>query len=269
MTMKLAVIGYPLGQSKSPVIYNRWIERYGVDATYGPLEIAPDTFESRIRSMIDEGYGGFNITIPYKEKIIPLCAELDETARAIGAVNTVKITDGKLFGTNTDAYGFIQNLKEETGRTNFKGKAVVLGAGGAARAVVYALKQENFDEVLILNRTRERADVIAGDMNANAGDWEKCNELLADATLLVNTTSLGMTGQPPLDIDVSALPADATVYDIVYKPLMTDLLKDAESKGNQVVTGIGMLLNQAHPAFRLWTGIEPEVETALRDELLK
>lgn len=267
MTYKMAVIGYPLGQSKSPVIYNHWIEKYGVDASYGPIEIHPDDFENRVKTLIHEGYRGFNITIPYKEKIMDLCDELDERARVIGAVNTVKIEDGKTFGTNTDAYGFIQNLKEESGTESFSGKAVVLGAGGAARAVVHALKEENFD-VMILNRTKERADIIAADMNASAGDWEKRNSELKSASLLVNTTSLGMVGQPDLDIDLSLLPRDAIVYDIVYKPLMTPLLNSAKNKENQIVTGIGMLLNQAKPAFELWTGVAAEIDTELKEKLL-
>ncbi|MEM6780487.1 MAG: shikimate dehydrogenase [Pseudomonadota bacterium] len=263
MSIKLAVIGYPIKQSKSPIIHGYWMEKHGIEGTHEAVQIDLDQFERGIQKLIDDDYRGFNVTVPHKERIIPLCTEIDDTAKAIGAVNTVTIEDGKLYGSNTDAYGFIQNLKQQCDQIDRSKKAIVLGAGGAARAVVYALQHDGFENIVLLNRTRERAEVIVNDIGGTVDNWDQRSAILEEAGLVVNTTSLGMIGQPELELDVSALPHEAIVYDIVYKPLMTDLLNNAKDNKNQIVTGIGMLLHQAVPAFEQWTGIQPEINDEL------
>jgi shikimate dehydrogenase len=213
--------------------------------------------------MIDAGYSGFNVTVPHKQIIMDMLDRIDDNAQKIGAVNTVVIKDGVCEGRNTDAFGFIENLKEAVPRFKFKGTALVLGAGGAARAVVHALQQEGLRDIRIINRTLDRARDLG-----DAYEWSALPDLLRDAALIVNTTSLGMAGQPPLEIDLSPAPKTALVNDIVYTPLDTDLLKQAKSHGLQTVTGIGMLLHQARPAFQAWFGVLPSVDDELRQKVL-
>lgn len=269
MSLKLGVIGYPIGQSKSPIIHTYWMKKYGLDGTYETIAIKPDELTQGVQKLIDGGYQGFNVTIPHKEAMLDICDEVDDVATAIGAVNTVSIRDGKLFGTNTDSFGFIENLKQHADY-DLKGTALVLGAGGAARAIIYGLLENGISQILLTNRTRSRAEKLkpmAPD-KISVEEWDKRKELLKDIDLLVNTTSLGMDGQPKLGIDLSNLLPSATVCDIVYKPLMTDLLGQAKNKENQIVTGIGMLLHQARPAFEQWTGILPDVDQNLEDMVL-
>lgn len=271
MVKKAGVIGHPVNHSKSPLIHNHWIAEHGLQGDYKAIDIAPNVLEAGVTTLIDEGYAGFNVTIPHKQAIINLCAEIDDVARAIGAVNTVTIQNRKLYGSNTDAFGFIQNLKSSDPDIKFgKEKIVVLGAGGAARAIVYGLMQEGAENILITNRTEEKSYDIQK-MNPDVihvGDWEKRSELLEGASLLVNTTSLGMRGKDELEIDLSLLPKDAIVTDIVYVPLMTDLLLQAKERGNPVVTGIGMLLHQARSAFQKWFDVLPEVTRTLEEKVL-
>lgn len=270
-TLKAGVIGYPIHHSKSPIIHGHWIEEYDLTGTYETIEIAPENLKEDIQKLVDQGFHGFNATIPHKENIMALCDEVDETAKAIGAVNTILIKDRKLFGSNTDVFGFIQNIKQEVPHFDFKNKrAVVLGAGGAARAIVYAFKQEDVSEIIITNRTREKAESLielAPDQ-VRVIDWESREDALKGADLLVNTTPLGMEGQLALELDLTQLPTHALVSDIVYTPLMTDLLSDAKAQGNDIVTGIGMLLHQARPAFEKWTGILPDVDDVLIKKVL-
>ncbi|PZO82287.1 MAG: shikimate dehydrogenase, partial [Micavibrio aeruginosavorus] len=238
---------------------------------YGRVEIAPEELRERIANMIADGYAGFNVTIPHKQAIFALCESVDEKATAIGAVNTVVVRNGKLYGSNTDAFGFIENFKSQAPGFDFaKGPIVVLGAGGAARAIVYGLIEEGAKKIIITNRTEEKAREIAmmAPSIISAAKWEDREEILKNAAALINTTALGMTGKDALEINLQNLPQYAVVSDIVYVPLMTQLLVDAKARGNTVVTGIGMLLHQARPAFEKWFGVMPEVDKTLEEKVL-
>lgn len=267
-TIKACVIGYPIKHSKSPIIHSHWLEKYKINGVYSQVEIHPDNLEQDIRGLIDAEYAGFNITIPHKEAILELCDTVDDTAKAIGAVNTVSMQDGKLHGYNTDAFGFTENLKSSY---DFSGKALVLGAGGAARAVLHGLIEQGVEHIYLTNRTRDRAETLSqmNDSKITVIDWNDKDKLLSEINLLVNTTSLGMIGNPDLEIDLAALNSKAVVNDIVYAPLMTPLLSQAQKQGNRVVTGIGMLLHQARPAFEKWYGIMPDIDEPLEDIVLK
>ncbi|MCE3231861.1 MAG: aroE [Rickettsiaceae bacterium] len=278
---KVAVIGYPVKHSLSPKLHGYWLEKYkdelrakGIEGEYGMVEVTPDSLEYFLKNMAKNGYAGCNITVPHKERafeIIRQIGEVSEIAKLIGAVNAVVVQDdGKLFGTNTDAYGYIENIKRNANGFDFTaGKAVVLGAGGAARAVVAGLIDEKGPQIILLNRTKDKAEKIKVDLgNVIVADWQGRGEILKDTNLLVNTTVLGMTGQPELDINLEKLPTDALVTDIVYKPLETNLLKNARNRGNKVVDGLGMLLYQAQGGFELWFGMKPEVTEDLRKHIL-
>ncbi|MCB1556983.1 MAG: shikimate dehydrogenase [Alphaproteobacteria bacterium] len=263
--IRAAVIGHPVGHSLSPLIHRHWITTYGLSGSYDAIDVAPAELATGIASFVAEGYAGFNVTVPHKQAVMALCDTCDPAARAIGAVNTVVISGGKPHGRNTDAAGFIMNLKESLPGFSFTdARALVLGAGGAARAVVYGLQQEGVSAIRVTNRTAERAQALGDDFGLEVVSWDEKEAALSDVTLLVNTTALGMTGQPSLTLDLSALAPGAAVYDIVYKPLMTPLLCAAKDRGNPIVTGIGMLLHQAGPAFEAWFGIAPAVTPALR-----
>lgn len=265
-TIKAAVIGFPVGHSLSPAIHNHWIAQYGLQGKYEARAAAPEHLRDAVRRLAEEGYDGFNVTIPHKQAVMALCDGLDDTARAIGAVNTVKMEDdGCLRGYNTDAYGFIENIRQSAPGFDFsRGAALVIGAGGAARAVVYGLRQAGAETVRIANRTHEHAEKIAHDFGVDVAECGTGAEGLKDVVLLVNTTPLGMKGQPELGFDVSLLPPEALVCDIVYNPLETQLLKDAAARGLKTVDGLGMLLHQAARAFEIWTAIRPEVTPNLR-----
>ncbi len=271
--IKAGVIGHPISHSKSPLIHNYWIAQHGLEGSYEAVDIPCETLEEDVARLVNDGFAGFNVTIPHKEAIYELCDELGETAHQIGAVNTVQIKGGKLIGTNTDVFGFIHNIKSEEPEFRFdSGAAVVLGAGGASRAVIHGLLQEDAPEVIICNRTASKAEVIKGSCIApdrvTIAPWDSRDEVLKNAALLVNTTALGMKGRAPLEIDLSLLPQHGLVTDIIYTPLETDLLVQAKSRGNKTVTGIGMLLHQARPAFQAWFGIMPDVTPELREKIL-
>lgn len=260
--IKTGVIGHPIAHSKSPLIHNYWIKEHSLSGEYKTVDIAPDRLNEGVAELMDQGYAGFNVTVPHKIAIMDLCDELSPIAQEIGAVNTVTIKDGKLYGTNTDAYGFAQNIKESAKDWRFKdGKAVVLGAGGAANAIVYALLEENVPQIIITNRSRDKAEALrAMDPDKiTIVDWEDRNSIFQDANMIVNTTALGMSGKPALEVDISTAPKSALVTDIVYAPLMTELLSSADTLGMQTITGIGMLLYQARPGFELWNGVLPDV----------
>lgn len=270
--IRAAVIGHPINHSKSPIIHGHWIAQFGLNGSYEAIDIAPADLRARVAQMAADGYAGFNVTIPHKEEIFKLCDEVDEKARLIGAVNTVKIDGGKLYGTNTDAFGFIENIKYEVPGFEFtRGPAFVLGAGGAARAVVYGLLQEGVPHITIVNRTRDKAEAIAAMARGKISvvDWDARHDALHDAAIIINTTALGMTGKDALDLSLAHAKDGAVVTDIVYTPLMTDLLKQAKIKQLQYVTGIGMLLHQARPAFRLWFGVMPTVTPELAAKVLR
>ncbi|MBU6235336.1 MAG: shikimate dehydrogenase [Alphaproteobacteria bacterium] len=269
--MKAGVIGWPISHSKSPLIHGYWLEKFGLSATYEAIAIAPENLKADIERLVKAGYCGFNVTVPHKQAIMPLLDYIRADAERIGAVNTVVINpDGTLEGRNTDAFGFIENLREGAPKHDFKkAPAVVLGAGGAARAVVYALAEAGAPQIRIANRTLVRARELASAFkNCVAVDWEALPEAMEGAGLLVNTTSLGMKGQPPLEVTLNTLPLSALVHDIVYAPLQTELLQSAKQRGHTTVTGIGMLLHQARPAFHAWFGVMPDVDEALRAKVL-
>jgi shikimate dehydrogenase len=261
------IFGWPIAHSRSPRLHGFWLDRYDVDGAYIPLAVRPEAFATAFRALPALGFRGVNITAPHKEAALANCDMVDAQARRIGAVNTVVVDDaGRLCGSNTDAFGFIENLRQASDWQAAAGPAVVLGAGGAARAVVVALLDAGAPEVRIANRTRTRADAFVAEFGATvtAADWDDRAAALSDAALLVNTTTLGMQGHGPLDLDLSDLPKAAAVNDIVYTPLRTPLLKDAAARGNPTVDGLGMLLYQAQPGFEKWFGVRPEVDAALR-----
>lgn len=269
--IKTAVIGHPISHSKSPLIHNHWIKQYGLSGTYEALDIRPEDLSVRLPELLREGgYTGFNLTLPHKELALDICDDVDDLAKAVGAVNTVALKGSRIIGTNTDVFGFIENIKQSAPAFNFtSGPAVILGAGGAAKAILHGLLQSGVPDIKITNRTRSKAEALATDPRVTAIDWNNRSIALEGANLLVNTTALGMSGQPPLDIDLTALPTTALVTDIVYAPLMTDLLTAATSRGNLIVTGIGMLLHQARPAFEIWYGVLPDIDDALEAEAIK
>lgn len=260
---RAAVIGHPIKHSLSPMIHNHWIKKYGIDGSYEAIDIAPEDLRDTLAGLIAQGYAGFNVTIPHKVAVMDLCDEIDDVAKAIGAVNTICIENGKVYGTNTDAFGFIENLREQQPEWHPEGAALILGAGGAAKAIVYALQQAGVKEIVVSNRTREKAE----ELGVTTVDWQDRNRKARDTTLIINTTSLGMVGQEALDIDLSG--ANAIVYDIVYRPLITPLLSQAEGLGLPAVTGLGMLLHQARPAFKGWFNLMPDVDNELQDMVLK
>ena len=265
------VMGWPISHSRSPMVHGYWLREYGIDGAYLPFSVDPANLEAALRSLPALGIAGTNLTVPHKETALNICDHVDDTARHIGAVNTVVVqADGSLFGSNTDAFGFIENLKAESSWQAADGPAVILGAGGAARAVVAALIAEGVAEIRILNRTFERARALADAFGGNCQplDWSDVSESLRQSALLVNTTMLGMTEQPRLDLALDTLPSTAVVNDIVYAPLETDLLRLAAARGNSIVDGLGMLLHQARPGFAAWFGHEPDVTPGLRNHIL-
>jgi len=267
------VIGWPIAHSRSPRLHGYWLEHHAVDGAYVPLAVPGDAIEQAVRALPLLGFRGFNVTVPHKLALMGLCTVLDDTARRIGAVNTVVIdADGRMRGSNTDAFGFIENLRDrQPGHDVTAGPALMIGAGGAARAVAVALLDAGVPALQVTNRSQERAEKLRtdiGDRRLSVVDGNNWSDRLGGVATLVNTTSLGMHGAPPLDFDLGLLDPAALVSDIVYTPLETDLLKQATARGNPTVDGIGMLLHQARAGFRQWFGIDPTVDTALRDHVL-
>ena len=265
---RACVIGWPVEHSRSPLIHRYWLKRYGIDGAYEKEAVEPKDLARFLGSLGAHGYAGANVTLPHKEAALRLAAVADEAARTIGAANTLWLDQaGRLTASNTDAYGFMTNLNAEAPNWYREGRPVmVLGAGGAARAILHGLLAEGATRILLANRTLDRAEVLARAFGPSVivVDWKDRNRALAGCGLLVNATSLGMTGKENLDIDLEALPADAVVADIVYSPLETGLLAAARSRGNRTVDGLGMLLHQAVPGFERWFGVRPEVTPELR-----
>ena len=260
------VVGWPVKHSRSPLIHNYWIEQHKLDAVYRYEEIPPEAFADFISHLSARGYVGANITIPHKEAALVL-SEPDDRARAVGAANTLWLAQGHLHSTNTDVEGFTANLDASVpGWDDALDEAVVLGAGGSARAVVHGLIERGCGRIHVVNRTPERAEALCQRFGeaVRTAHWSALPHLLARAGLLVNTTSLGMTGQPPLEVELSPLHADAVVADLVYVPLETPLLAAARGCGLATADGIGMLLHQAVRGFQLWFGVRPEVTPELR-----
>ena len=272
-TIQAGVVGWPVSHSLSPRLHGFWLAELGIDGTYGALAVAPDDLEAILRSLPGRGFAGVNLTVPHKEAAAAIVDTMDSVARRIGAVNTIVVgADGSLAGSNTDGYGFIENLKSGAPQwTADNSTAVVLGAGGAARAIIAALFDAGVKELRLVNRTGSRAESLKDDIGGaiTVVPWADRSAALEGAGLLVNTTTLGMTGEEPLEIHLSPLPAEAIVTDIVYAPLTTPLLKDAAGRGNPTVDGLGMLLHQARPGFHQWFGTAPAVTDALREHVLE
>ncbi len=264
------VMGWPISHSRSPRLHGYWLEQYGIDGAYVPLAVAPDRFGDALKGLQAAGFRGVNVTVPHKEAAFRACDTIDPDAKRIGAINTILFgDDGSVQGSNTDAFGFIENIRQTADWPG--GVAVVLGAGGAARAICVALIDAGATEIRLINRTKSRAEDLSHEFGniIRVYDWENRSDAQIDASLLVNSTSLGMTGQPPLDIDLDHLPASAIVNDIVYAPLETPLLAAARKRGNIIVDGLGMLLHQARPGFEAWFGTAPAVTDALRNFVLE
>ena len=266
--LRAGVMGWPVGHSLSPRLHGYWLQELGIDGTYEALPVDSENFPCELKSLAEKGFRGVNVTVPHKEAALAAVDEADGQARRIGAVNTVVVQDdGTLSGSNTDGFGFSENLRSgHEGWSAAAGPAVMIGAGGAARAIAAALVDGGAPELRLINRTPSKAHAVARDIGGpiEVIPWEERDQVLGGAALLVNATTLGMGGGQPLALDLTALPADALVTDIVYTPLATPLLEDAAARGNPAVDGLGMLLHQARPGFAAWFGVEPRVTDALR-----
>jgi len=265
-TRAACVVGWPIKHSRSPIIHGHWIRQHRLDAAYRREEVLPEAFPDFMAHLSERGYVGANVTIPHKEMALAL-SEPDDRARAVGAANTLWYVSGRLNSTNTDVEGFTANLDAAVpGWPNRVKEAVVLGAGGSARAVIYGLIERDVRKINVVNRTIERGEMLRArfGQTVQPAHGSALPHLLARADLLVNTTSLGMTGQPPLAIDLGPLPRHAIVADLVYAPLQTPLLREAQARGHAIADGLGMLLYQAVRGFQLWFGIRPEVTPELR-----
>jgi shikimate dehydrogenase len=267
-TRLAGVIGWPISHSRSPRLHGFWLEQHGIDGVYLPFAVRPESLAAALAGLPALGLRGVNVTLPHKEAALAFLAHASAEAKRIGAVNTIVVgEDGRLEGSNTDGYGFLEHLLASTPAFQAsRGPAVLLGAGGAARAIAVALVDAGVPELRVTNRTSWRTADLAAALGPRviAVDWAERAAALAEARLLVNATTLGMAGQPPLDLALARLPTTAIVYDIVYVPLETPLLAAARARGNPVVDGIGMLLHQARPGFAAWFGVEPKVTAELR-----
>lgn len=270
--IKACVMGDPVAHSLSPALHGWWLARHGIAGQYGAMQVPRGKLRDALHAIRDGGYAGCNLTMPLKEEA-PECMDvLDSSAVAAGAVNTVVIRDGVFTGYNSDGFGFVESLNAQAPHWG-KSRAVILGAGGAARGIVAALRDAGVEKFIVANRTRARAEDMCGTLgiDAIAGDWQNRAALLQDADLLVNCTALGMRGKPPLDIALDALPADAVVADIVYRPLETPLLFAARARGNRPVEGLSMLLHQGRQGFEKWFGaavaVTPDLHAYMREKM--
>jgi shikimate dehydrogenase len=272
--IKAGVIGWPIGHSRSPLIHTHWLRQYGIAGSYEKIVARPEEFAQTLRDLAGKGFAGVNVTLPHKRAALVLAETCDEAARHIGAANTLTFNkDGSIHASNTDAFGFIQNLK--TIHQDWSGaNALVLGAGGAARAVLYGLGQEGAHSITVSNRTFARAQDLCTEFSSRACsvtplEWQDADAALESVDLLVNTTSLGMQGEPKLEMSLEKLSAHALVTDLVYAPLQTALLGEAARRGNPTLDGLGMLLHQARPGFESWFGTAPEVTPELRSIIVQ
>ncbi|MCI5095658.1 MAG: shikimate dehydrogenase [Rhodobacteraceae bacterium] len=267
------VIGHPVAHSRSPRLHRHWLNTYGLPGFYVPMDVATQDLETVLRSLPKAGFVGVNVTIPHKEAVMNIADQITDRATLIGAANTLIFReDGKIHADNTDGYGFITNLQD--GAPDWKadaGPAVVLGAGGAARAVVASLLDAGVPEILLTNRTRNRAEALKEEFGKKIKvvEWVQAGNILEGAGLVVNTTSLGMVGKPELRVPLDGLEAHTVVTDLIYAPLKTGLLQAAEDAGCTTVDGLGMLLHQAVPGFERWFGQRPEVDNATRAAALR
>lgn len=267
------VIGSPIAHSKSPQLHRHWLKTYGIPGYYIPMDVSPENLREVVTTLPKAGFVGVNITVPHKEKVMEIADLITDRAILIGAANTLIFRkDGKIHADNTDGYGFVENLRQGAPNWNPKaGPAAVLGAGGAARAVIASLLDVGVPEILISNRTRIRADALQQDFGKRLKvvDWVQAGNMLEEAVTVVNTTSLGMIGKPELRVPLDGLRPGAVVTDLVYAPLQTRLLRVAEEMGCVTVDGLGMLLHQAVPAFERWFGVRPTVDAAARAAALR
>lgn len=266
------VIGWPIAHSRSPKLHGHWLTRYGIAGHYVPIPVAPEHLAEVLRSMPRMGFVGANVTIPHKESVLALADVVTDRAALIGAANTLIFRpDGKIHADNTDGYGFIANIRQNVpGWIPDLGPAAVIGAGGAARAVVASLLESGVPELRIANRTRIRAEQIKAEFGAKVVvyDWAQAGNMLEGAVTVVNASSMGMQGKPALRVPLEALAPGTLVTDLVYTPLMTPFLQDAQARGCEIVDGLGMLLHQAAPGFERWFGQRPQIDEALRAAVL-
>lgn len=269
------IMGWPVAHSRSPALHNFWIEEHRIDGAYVPLAVRPERLKEALRALPLLGFRGCNLTLPHKQRALSIVDRLDPLARRIGAVNTIVVAaDGSLDGSNSDVYGFRESLRESAPDWDASaGPAVILGAGGASRAVIAALSEAGVREIRLLNRTLSRAEAVARDLAVPTcrilpEPWERRDAALRGTSILVNTTSLGMTGEPELSIDLRGLPLSAVVVDIVYVPLETALLAAARRRGHRAVDGLGMLLHQGRPGFEAWFEVPVRVSEAQRVAVL-
>lgn len=270
-SLKAGVIGWPITQSRSPLIHTTWLKEHNINGSYDKYPVKPEELSNFINDLKENGFSGINVTIPHKEAVMSLADAITDDAKAIGAANTLWFEDGKLIAGNTDGFGFITHLKTSAPNWQANAPVMVLGAGGAARAILYALIQQGVPEIRLTNRTIERAQNLASEFGniIKVIPWEQKDQALQECSLLVNTTSLGMTDKPPLKINIELLPETAVCYDIVYAPLETELLKAARQKDLIAIDGLGMLLHQAVPGFEKWFGIRPQVTKSLYEKIIK
>ncbi len=265
------LLGWPVAHSRSPVIHNHWLEHYGIPGRYVLFGVPPEKLEAAVRGIATLGLRGCNVTTPHKQAIFPLLDRVDDLARRIGAVNTVVVeTDGTLTGFNNDGNGFILSLKDLDPQWRpDSGPVMVLGAGGAGRAVVASLAAQGAKEIRLANRTLDKAQELAAAVGAvvKVVPWDQREDALDGVAMLANATSLGMAGKPPLEISLERLPTHALVGDLIYIPPETPLLAAARARGNKTVNGLGLLLNQARPAFNAWFGVMPEITPALKQAI--
>lgn len=261
----VGLLGWPVSHSLSPKLHQHWIAYYGLDALYAPFPVAPEHLGKVVSSLADMGMRGCNITIPHKEAILPFVNHIHESARTIGAINTLVIDEDKhITGYNTDGFGFIENIRLHCPKFhNYNSYVLVLGAGGAAPAILHALKEEGISSVYVANRTMSKAQALAERAEANVQEWEHLEKAFAQASWIINTTSIGMKGTAEQPLPLHAIGKEVLVCDIVYRPLMTPLLEYAEHHGNRYVSGIGMLAFQAAKSFELWFGIRPYIDERL------
>lgn len=268
--LKAGVIGWPITQSRSPLIHTTWLKEHHINGSYDKHAVKPEELSNFINDLKENGFSGINVTIPHKESVLNFADVITDDAKVIGAANTLWFEDGKLIAGNTDGFGFITHLKTSAPNWQATAPVMVLGAGGAARAILYALIQEGVPEIRLTNRTIERAQNLASEFGNTIKviPWEQKEKALENCSLLVNTTSLGMTDKPPLEINIEPLPVTAVCYDIVYAPLETELLKAARKKGLVAIDGLGMLLHQAVPGFEKWFGTRPQVTKSLYEKVI-
>ena len=266
------VIGFPIAHSKSPKLHGYWLNRYEIAGHYIPMEIAPDNLEEVLRALPKAGFVGLNVTIPHKERVLAIADQVTDRAALMGAANTLVFgKDGKIHADNTDGYGVLENLRQGApGWSADSGPAAVIGAGGAARAIVSALIDAGAPEIRLSNRTKTRAEALRQEFGVKVTvyDWVQAGNMMEGAATIVNTSSLGMTGKPEMRIPLDGLSSDAVVTDLVYSPLETKLLAEAKNVGCTTVDGLGMLLYQAAPGFERWFGVRPDVDEALRQAVL-